>query len=145
VTSSRPSCTCSTCCSYGHPEGPWKAHQTGVRITFDELTRTEANRAVQELRDLILQNASGDIDASIEKDDADSQDAGTHLVLLFGSSAAIAIAQGVRAYLARRGDDRDGIVIKTADGTEIIATGEAARTLDAPALVRAALRKPRKP
>lgn len=115
--------------------------EIGVRIAFGALTRAEANQAIQELREAIMDRAADDVVASIDKDDLDSQDAGSTLVLMFGSGAAVAIAQGIRAYLARRGDDRDGIVIRTADGTEIVATGEAARKLDATALVRAAGRK----
>lgn len=113
--------------------------EAGIRITFDEQNHAAANRAVRELQQDLLERTGNRVIASIEKDDEDSQDAGgSTLVLLFGSSAAIAIAQGIRAYLARRGDSRDGIVIKMADGTEVIATGEAARKLDAAALIRAA-------
>ena len=112
-------------------------HQLGVRITFDELSRAEANRVVQELRRALLDRAGDEVTASIEKPDPDSQDGGSTLVLLFGTSAAAAIAQGIRAYLTRRADARDRITIKTADGIEVIATGEAARNLDAAALVRA--------
>jgi hypothetical protein len=119
-------------------------HEMGVRIAFETLTRAEANQAIQELREAILERAGDAVAASIAEDDPDSQDAGSTLVLLFGSGAAVAIAQGIRAYLARRGDDRDGIAIRTADGTEIVATGEAARKLDATALVRAASRSPRR-
>lgn len=111
----------------------------GVRITFEGVDRAEANRAVQELRQALIDRVD-DVVASIDKEDADSQDGGATLVLLFGTSAAVAIAQGIRAYLTRRGDDRDRITIRTADGTEIVATGEAARTLDAAALVRAGSR-----
>lgn len=114
-----------------------EGHEAGVRITFDDLSRAEANRAVQELCQAIVARVGDDVATSIEKDDPDSQDAGATLVLLFGSSACAAIAQGIRAYLARRAGDRDRITIKTADGTEIVATGEAARTLDAAALLRA--------
>jgi len=122
-----------------------EGQQIGVRVAFGELRSGEANQAIQALRDVILERAGDEVVASIEKDDPDSQDAGGTLVLLFGSSAAVAIAQGIRAYLARRGDNRDGITIRTADGTEVIATGEAARNLDAAALIRAASRtaKPR--
>jgi hypothetical protein len=103
--------------------------------------RIEPSRS---FREAIRERISDEATASIEKDDPHSQDAGATLVLLFGSSAAVAIAQGIRAYLARRADDRDRITIKTADGTEVIATGEAARNLDAAALVRAASRARRK-
>jgi hypothetical protein len=114
--------------------------EIGVRVAFGALTHAEANQAVQELRDAIV-DRTGDVVARVEKTDIDSQDAGSTLVLLFGSGAAVAVAQGIRAYLARRGDDRDGIVIRTADGTEVIATGEAARHLDAAAIVRAVRRR----
>jgi hypothetical protein len=114
--------------------------QISVRITFDELTRAEANRAVQDLREAIVGRVGNEVVATIEREDADSQDAGSTLVLLFGAPAAVAIAQGVRAYLARRADGRDRITIKTIDGTEVVATGEAARKLDAAAFVRATRR-----
>jgi hypothetical protein len=120
------------------------APQVAVRITFDELSRAEANRAVQDLREAIVGRAGEDVVASVENEDADSQDAGSTLVLLFGAPAAVAIAHGIRAYLARRADDRDRITIRTKDGTEVVATGEAARNLDAAALVRAARRAPGK-
>jgi hypothetical protein len=112
------------------------AREVGVRITFDDLSRAEANRAVEELRRAVVERAGDDVIASIDKDDPDSQDAGTTLVLLFNSSLAIVIAQGIRAYLARRSDERDRITITTADGTEIVATGEAARRVDAATLLR---------
>jgi len=118
--------------------------QIAIRITFDDLTRGEANRAVQDLREAILVRVGDEIGVSIERDDPDSQDLGSTLVLLFGAPAAVAIAQGVRAYLARRSDPRDRITIKTNDGTEVVASGEAARNLDAAALVRAIRRPPRK-
>jgi parvulin-like peptidyl-prolyl isomerase len=116
-------------------------HQLGVRITFDELSRADANRVVQELSRALLDRVGDEATASIEKPDTDSQDGGGTLVLLFGTTAAAAIAQGIRAYLARRADVRDRITIKTADGIEVIATGEAARNLDAAALVRASHRR----
>lgn len=112
--------------------------QIGLRITFDQLTRAEANRAVHELRHAILVRVSDGVSVAIEKDDPDSQDAGQILVLLFGASAGAAIAQAIRAYLSRRAGDRDRITIKTADGTEIVATGEAARMLDTAMLLRVA-------
>jgi hypothetical protein len=109
-----------------------------VRIVFDELSRADANKAVQDLRTALLGRLGDDVAASIEKTDPDSQDAGEVLVLLFASSAAMAVAQGVRAYLARWADQRDRITITTADGATIVATGEPARRLDAAMLLRAA-------
>src|ERR1041385_6722080 len=86
-----------------------------VSLTFDQLTRGEANRAVEELRRVVLGRADS-ISASIEKTDADSQDVGTTLALLFGSSASLVIAQAIRAYLTRWTDERYRITIRTAGG-----------------------------
>jgi hypothetical protein len=115
----------------------------GVRITFVEMPVAEANRATAELHRSLLDRVGDDVAASIHKDDGDSQDGGSTLVLLFGTSGAVAIAQGIRARLARRGDAHDRITIKTADGTQVIATREAARILDAAAPLRAARQVPR--
>lgn len=90
---------------------------------------------------MLLEHGDGDITASIEKDNEDSQDVGSVLVLLFGTSAAVTIAQGIRAFLAKRPAQRDGLTIRTADGDEVVATGVAASKLDAPALVQALRRQ----
>lgn len=112
--------------------------ELGVQIVFGDLSEGEASRAAAELRALVLDADEGEgVDASIVRARGDSQSVGETLVLLFGSSAAIAIAQGIRLYLAKRPAQRSGLTIKTADGAEIIATGDAASKLDAPALVRA--------
>src|SRR5262245_58897322 len=95
----------------------------GVKITFDDRSVGEANRAATELRRMLLDHADGDIAASIEKDNEESQDVGSVLVLLFGTSAAVTIAQGIRAFLAKRPAHRDGLMIRTVDGNEIVATG----------------------
>jgi hypothetical protein len=113
----------------------------GVKITFDDRSAGEANRAATELRRMLLDDAGGNVTASIEKDNQDSQDVGSVLVLLFGTSAAVTIAQGIRAFLAKRPAHRDGLTIRTADGDEIVATGAIASKLDAPALVEALLRQ----
>jgi hypothetical protein len=114
-----------------------------VCIVFEGVTRAQGSRAAQRLKDHLVDQVGGDVDISIEAEDDDSQDAGSTLVLLFGSAAAVAIARGIRAFLERRADPRDHIVIKTGDGTEVIASGEAARNLDAAALVRASVTKRR--
>lgn len=90
---------------------------------------------------MLLEHGDGDITASIEKDNEDSQDVGSVLVLLFGTSAAVTIAQGIRAFLAKRPAQRDGLTIRTTDGDEVVATGVAASKLDAPALVQALRRQ----
>jgi hypothetical protein len=115
--------------------------QLGMQLSFAGLSTADANRAVVDLRKIVLDGVDGEVEASIAKDDADSQDAGTILVMLFGTPAVVAIAAGIRAYLAKRPAQLDGFMIKTADGTEIIATGAAASKLDGPALVDALNRR----
>ena len=115
--------------------------ELGVKITFGDRSVGEANRAATELRRMLLDHADGDVIASIEKENEDSQDAGSVLVLLFGTSAAVTIARGIQAFLAKRPAQRDGLTIRTADGDEVVATGEAACKLDAPALVQALRRQ----
>lgn len=117
------------------------ALQAGVRITFDGMNRAEANRVVQELRQALIDRVGHDLTATIDKDDPASQDAGATLVLLFGTAAAVEIAKGIRAWLAQRSDARDFIMIKTAAGDEVVATGEPARRIEAAALVRAVQRR----
>ena len=119
--------------------------QLGVQIAFENLSAGEASRAAGELRALVLDHSEGGIEASLRRTSADSQSVGETLVLLFGSSAAVAIAEGIRVFLAKRPAQRDGLTIRTADGAEVIATGEAASKLDAPALVRALKAKAPKP
>src|SRR5262245_25052969 len=115
------------CCSRG-----WgvKKAEIGVQITFAGRRASEANRAATELRKMLLDRADGDVTALIEKDNEDSQDVGSVLVLLFGTSAAVTVAQGIRAFLAKRPAQRDGLTIRTVDGDEVIATGAAASKLD---------------
>jgi hypothetical protein len=107
----------------------------GLRIQFEGLSRAEANRAAAELGDRLRDASGDDLNVTIEKEDPDSQDAGSTLVLLFGTSSALAIAQGIAAYLTMCGSR---IIIRTKDGTEVIARGEAAKNLDAAAVMRAA-------
>lgn len=111
-------------------------HDIGVRITFDQLTPAEANRAAQELRQAIIERVGDDVTATIERDSLESQDAGQLLLLWFGTASAELIARSIRAYLARR-SDRNQITITTADGTQVIITGDGARNVDAAALMRA--------
>jgi len=110
-----------------------REEQMGLRISFDGLSDADANRAAAELRGLLL-DVDDTVEVSIRRDNPDTQDVGATLVLLFGSGAAVAIAEGIRAFLAKRGTY---ITIKGVDGMEIVASGEAASRLDAPALVDA--------
>jgi hypothetical protein len=109
-----------------------EAGEASVSITFEGLSMAQANQAVQELRSAILDRAEG-VRMETRKEDPDTQDLGTTLVMFFGSGAAVAIAEGVRAYLTRRGSR---IRITTAAG-EIVASGDAASNIDVAATAAA--------
>lgn len=115
----------------------------GVLIGFEGLSRADAGRAAQELRRALVERVGHELAATIGKDDPDSQDAGSSLQLLFATAAALEIAKGIRAWLTRRSDIRDGITITTVDGLTIVAKGNAA--LDVAALAQALERRPARP
>jgi hypothetical protein len=112
--------------------------QATAVVTFKGLSMAEANQAALELRAEILDRAEADEDvrAEIEKENPDTQDFGTILVLVFGTGAAIAIAKGIQTYIAKHGSR---VHIKTEAG-EVIATGDAAMNIDV-AKTTAALQK----
>lgn len=110
--------------------------ESGLRISFEGLSRAEANRAASELGDRLRDATGDDVTVNVEKEDPDSQDAGSTLLLLFGTSSALAIARGIRAYMTMYGSR---IVIRTRDGNEVVASGEAVKNLDPAGLMEAAL------
>jgi hypothetical protein len=81
-----------------------------LRIVFKGVTRAQGRRVAQGRKDHLVDQVGGDVEITIEAEDDDSQDTGSTLVLLFGTTAAVAIARGIRAFLARRSDPRDHIV-----------------------------------
>lgn len=70
-------------------------------IQFTNVTTAEANRYAAELRETLL-NASPDVQVMQQRDDSQSQDFGATLVLILGTPAIIAIAQGIKAWLEKR-------------------------------------------
>jgi len=109
-------------------------HECHLRITFNTSSRADANLAASELREAILEETGDDTVVRIEKDDPNSQDAGATLALLFGTPAAIAIARGIQSYIATRGTSLE---IRTANGNQLVAHGDAAIIHDPAALVSA--------
>ncbi|MBO0789549.1 MAG: hypothetical protein J2P36_01175 [Ktedonobacteraceae bacterium] len=89
-------------------------------ITFDTADAADANRHAEELRQALL-DASPDVEVYRRRDDPDTQDFGSTLVLLLGTPAAVAVAKAVGDFLALR---RGTIIIETKDGeiTKITAT-----------------------
>jgi hypothetical protein len=91
-----------------------------VRITFEGLSRAEASQAANELREQLLNRVSDELVARIEKEDLASQDVGSTLVLLFGTSAALNIAQGIRLYLSKRGTRGTRVIVETSSEKMIV-------------------------
>lgn len=122
-------------------EGPVEQHS--IVITFDDLDTRAAGVAAEELKHAIAAAANDAMDDDpsvsapelrVAKPDPSTQDPGTVLTVLISSAAFTAIAEGIRQYFASRSPH--GITIRTGEG-EVIATGDAARRLDADEVVRA--------
>lgn len=98
-------------------------------LRFDDLSAAEAGTKARKLRQELLA-ASPDISVAVEKDDPTNQDFGATLILILGTPAIIAIANGIASYLKR---ERAKITI-SANG-KIVAEGisgdDAARIAEA--------------
>lgn len=98
-------------------------------IRFEDLPVAEAGTKAARLRRELL-DVSPEVTVNIVKDDPENQDFGATLILLLGTPAIIAVANGVASYLAR---NRGKITI-TKDGTvvaENISGDDAARIAEA--------------
>jgi hypothetical protein len=98
-------------------------------IRFQDEKPADAGIKVKALRKDLLEK-SRDVQVGIRKDDSTTQDFGTTLVLVLGTSAVTAIAKGIADYLRR---NRGRIVIE-ADGkviAENISGEDAARIAEA--------------
>ena len=87
-------------------------------ITFDNVTAADTNRYASELRDTLL-DIVPDITVERKRENPATQDFGSALVLLLGTSSVTALAKALGSWLQlRRGVS---LTIKTDKG-EIIAT-----------------------
>jgi hypothetical protein len=73
-------------------------------IRFDNVSDAEASRYASELRDMILR-ASFDVRVERKRENPYTQDFGTTLVLILGTSSVTAIAQAMGNWLLRRRGD----------------------------------------
>jgi hypothetical protein len=98
--------------------------QFEIRLEEDE-AGIKAKKLRQELLDV-----SPDVSVSLAKDDPANQDFGGTLVLVLGTPAVIAVANGIAAYLKR-----DRAKIRISKGGEVVAEGisgeDAARIAEA--------------
>jgi hypothetical protein len=86
-------------------------------IRFDGVPANEAGIKAKRLRQALL-DVAPDVELALAKDDPTNQELGATLVLLLGTPAFIAVANGIAAYLAR---DRAKITISK--GGEVVAEG----------------------
>ncbi|MFG2044789.1 hypothetical protein [Dactylosporangium sp. NPDC048998] len=108
-----------------------------IRIKFDGLTLAEANQAAAELQEMVVDaadRAGEEVGSSVERHRTDTQDFGATLVLVLGTPAAVAVVRAIHAYIAKRGSR---VVIETADGARVVATGDAAANIDVARTVEA--------
>lgn len=87
-------------------------------IRFEGLTSAEASVESQRLQER-LADASPDIDVKLRRERAESMDMGATLVLLLGTPAIIAAANGFAAWLGQRGNRPGSLVVERvrADGS----------------------------
>lgn len=102
-------------------------------IRFDDMTTADANRAASELRKQLRTKIGSQIIINQIKENEETQDFGTTLAVVLGTPFALALAKGIREYIAKRGCR---VVLETPDGT-VIATGDAATNIDVASTVAA--------
>ncbi len=102
-------------------------------IRFEGLSLAESYHAAEELRGMLKRAAGADVAIETVKEDEQTQDLVSTLVAIFGTSVALAIAEGIKDYIAIRGNR---IVMETFDG-RVIATGDGARNIDVAKTVEA--------
>ncbi len=99
-----------------------------IELEIEGVSGRVANELARELAQEIRRRAEPGLNTEIRKADMDTQDAGSVLAVIFGSGMAIALAEGVRAFLAKRGSKiwivRDGARV------EVLATGDGVKDLD---------------
>ncbi|WP_438003435.1 hypothetical protein WME89_31685 [Sorangium sp. So ce321] len=98
-------------------------------IRFEGIEQAEANLAAMDLKAALEEVAGPEEVISIVKETKNTLDFGATIALVLGAPAAVAIAQGIAAYLRNRNDGSTVCIIKV-DGNEVVATGKAAESLD---------------
>ena len=102
-------------------------------IRFDDMTTADANRAAAELRKQLRSTLGSRVSIDQIKENQETQDFGGTLAVVLGTPFALALAKGIRDYIARRGCR---VVLETPEG-RVIATGDAAANIDVASTVAA--------
>jgi hypothetical protein len=92
--------------------------QQSYLIIFDDASPADANRYADELSNALL-DATADLTIHRRRDDPHAQDFGATLVLLLGTSAAVALAKTITTVIGNWLQLRQGqgvsVTVKTAD------------------------------
>jgi len=95
-------------------------------IRFDNMSSADANRAAAELRRQLRSKMGSEVAIDQVRENEESQDFGGTLAVVLGTPFALALAKGIRDYIAKRGCS---LVLETPEG-RVIATGDAATNID---------------
>lgn len=95
-------------------------------IRFDNMSPADANRAAAELRKQLRSKVGSEVAIDQIRENEESQDFGGTLAVVLGTPFALALAKGIRDYIAKRGCS---VVLETPGG-RVIATGDAAANID---------------
>jgi hypothetical protein len=112
---------------------PGESGATVVSVEFPEVSTAEANQLASELAERIAEATSFGVRPHIEKANQQSQDFGTIVTIALASPVVLAVAQGIRDFIAK---SNASIVLRTPNG-EIWLRGGAAANADAGAIARA--------
>jgi hypothetical protein len=105
---------------------------TSVRIRLEDISVAEATIGIKTLRNDVL-NADRRVKAEIVQENPAHQDFGSTLILVLGAPAAISVAKGIAAWLAREGG-KATLIMDIGEGKTIKFKGNSA---DATAIARA--------
>ena len=95
-------------------------------IRFDNMSPADANRAAAELRKQLRAKIGSEVAIDQVRENEEAQDFGGTLAVVLGTPFALALAKGIRDYIAKRGCS---VVLETPQG-RVIATGDAAANID---------------
>ena len=110
-----------------------------LTISFEGLTGHTAGLEAEELKQSILDLGEADVDVATRKEREGTQDFGATLVLVFGTTVAIALARGIAGWLRRRAE-MTTVVIRDKNGRELLKYNGDAKELDKLAAVLKAAR-----
>ena len=92
-------------------------NQYSYIIKFNGISAAEANRYTSELRNMLL-DSTADVTVERRREDPSTQDLGTILVLILGTSSVTAIAKALGDWLKLR--NSVSLTIESAEGKVIV-------------------------